>query len=392
MGRSLKLRRVRLVLKEFTVEPVFCLVLVFIGIFVFSSFIGISNIALGIDRMLYSYSLKTGIATLRVNGDRDELYSYTDEAGYPVFRVGCPVSFEVLGSDPDHVDEKTGEHRSLSGCAERMFKGGTNALVSMNNNIISGTPYVYDDNDSYCIWLSDTGAEHIGAKVGDTIKVETEKGKIDTLVKGIYLQDENLSGTPLYIRDFYLSAAFLPYFDMFEELDIIVPGLNLADRNRIVDDYFNHGFRSAVSDDYNSILIIELGVYLVALFSCIIVVSLMTSMTKLYVNKRKGFYSIIRLWGMDRRWTLFILFLFLQILYSVSFLLALPVAPFVFSSVTRAIGDFIGDHSIGVRIFDWKNIISYLVFTLCNVLAVLVNSGFVRTDDISDNIRMGVEG
>ena len=392
MGRSLKLRRIRLILKEFTVEPVFCLVLVFIGIFVFSSFIGISNIALGIDKMLYAYSLKTGIATLRVNGDRDELYSYTDEAGYSVFRVGCPVSFEVLGSDPDHVDEKTGEHRTLSGCAERMFKGGTKALVGMNNNIISGTPYGYDDNDSYCIWLSDTGAEHIGAKVGDTIKVETEKGKIDTVVKGIYLQDEDLSGTPLYIRDFYLSAAFLPYFDMFEELEIIVPGLNLADRNHLADDYFNHGFRSAVSDDYKSILIIELGVYLVALFSCIIVVSLMTSMTKLYVNKRKGFYSIIRLWGMDRRWTLFIVFFFLQVLYSVSFLLALPVTPYIFAGVTRDIGEFVGDHSIGVRIFDWKNIISYLVFTLCNVLAVLVNSGFVRTDDISDNIRMGVEG
>lgn len=392
MGRSLRLRRLRLVLKEITVEPVFCLVLVLIGIFVFSCFIGISNIALGIDKKLYDYSLKTGIATVLVQGRSEDIYSYTDEAGYPVYKVGCPVGFDSLGFYSDHVDEKTGEHRILSGHIERLFKGGTYSLARMNSNIVSGTPYEYEDNSSYCIWLSDISADHIAAKVGDIIKVDTGDGKKDAVVKGIYASDKDYSGPELYLKDFYLSAAFLPSFDKFFSLDIIISDLNLLERNRIADDYFENGFQALPSNDFISVLMIELGIYLVAIFSCIIVVSLMTSMTKLYVSKRKGYYSIIRLWGMSKPWTLLMIFLFLQILYSLSFLMALFGAPYVFADLTSDIGVFLGDSSIMIKVFDMKNVIAYLIFTLCNAFAVLVNSGFVRTDDISDNIRMGVEG
>jgi len=128
------------------------------------------------------------------------------------------------------------------------------------------------------------------------------------------------------------------------------------------------------------------------LFSCIIVISIMVSMTKLYCNKRKGFYSILRLWGLNRFSTLMIIFLFLQILYTISFILALPLAPFVYSGVISSIKDLVGSIDIDIKIADIRHLISYLIFTVCNLIAVVISSGYVRDEDISDSIKMGVEG
>lgn len=386
------MRRGKLVLKEFTAEPVFCLVLVLIGIFVFSCFTGICNIAMGIDRTLYDFSVRSGLSNLTIMGKWEDLHRYTDEAGHKVYRVICYVGMDDLGADSDYVDKKTGEHRYLSGNVERSFKGGNYELEKMNSCIIQGDPYEYSDNETYSIWLSDICADHLSASVGDTLTVDTGENSNEVTVKGIYHSDDVDDGSDLELCDFYLSAVFLPDYIRFNDLEIVIPELNQKAMSDLREDYFNNGFQAMYPETPGSTLIVKMGIYLVSLFSCIIVISIMVSMTKLYCNKRKGFYSILRLWGLNRFSTLMIIFLFLQILYTISFILALPLAPFVYSGVISSIKDLVGSIDIDIKISDIRHLISYLIFTVCNLIAVVISSGYVRDEDISDSIKMGVEG
>ena len=387
------MRRVRIVLNEFLIEPLFCAVLVLICVFIFSCFIGINNISLGINQKLYDYSLKTGVATVLARGDWNKLYEYTDNAGFGVYRVWCYVGFDALGADPVYFDKKQENHRYLSGTATWMFKGGTYELSKMNSCITTGNPYDYSDNDAYYIWLSKTSADYIDAKVGDNISVNTSSGKIDAKVKGIYTTNNEANNSDLVLSDFYLSAKFLPEFILFQDLEVIIPELNMNSQSQICQAYYENGFQTTESDTFKSVLNIKLGIYLVAIFAGIIVIGLMVSMTKLYVNKRKGFYSIVRLWGLNTPSVLLCIFLFLQILYTLSFLLALLVTPFVFNGVTTALAEMMGnDIAVNINIWDFKHLISYVIFTICNGIAVLINSKTIIKADISDNLRMGAEG
>ncbi len=387
------LRRVRIVLNEFLIEPFFSAVLVLICIFIFSCFIGINNISLGINKKLYDYSVKTGVATVIAHGDWDKLHTYTDDAGYGVYRVWCYVEFETLGFDSDYIDKNQSYHRTLSGNATRMFRGGTYELSKMNSCITTGNPYEYSDNEGYFIWLSEISAEYINAKVGEIISVNTPSGKKDAKIKGIYKTNNEANDSDLVLSDFYLSARFLPDFILFQDLEIIIPELNMNSQSQICKAYYENGFQTTQSDTFKSVLNIKLGIYLVAIFAGLILISLMYSMTKLYIIKRKGFYSIVRLWGLNSFSVLLCVFLFLQILYTVSFALAIPITPFVYDGVTNAVTNMIGnDVAVNVEVLDPKHFISYIIFTLCNGLAVLVNSKTVLEEDISDNLRMGAEG
>ena len=387
------LRKVRIVLKEYSIELFFCAVLVLICIFIFSCFIGINNISLGINKKLYDYSLKTGVATVIAHGDWYKLHTYTDDAGYGVYRVWCYVGFEALGFDPYYSGENQEENRKLSGSATRMFKGGTYELSKMNSCITTGKPYEYSDNEAYCIWLSETSSKYINAKVGDNITVITPSGETRAAVMGIYATNNEDGSSDLELSDFYLSAQFLPEFIMFQDLEIIIPELNMNSETQICKAYYENGFQTTRSDSFKSVLNIKLGIYLVAIFAGLILIGLMYSMTKLYINKRKGFYSIVRLWGLSTPSVLLCVFLFLQILYTISFALALPLTPFVFNGVTDAVANMIGnDVAVNIEILDPKHLVSYGIFTFCNCLAVLINSKTIIEEDISDNLRMGVEG
>ncbi len=391
MVRSLRLSRIRLVFSEFKIEQLFCSVLVLISLPVFMCFIGIFDIASGIDSRLYDFSVKTGVATVSVMGN--DLFDFIDESDYEAYRVNCYVDYSVLGVDSYYFDNNSGNNTYLYGSAQYLFKSGNYELSRMNENIITGDKYELSDNNSYCIWLSELSSEYIGAKCGDTVSICTEDTTIEAVVKGIYGTNNKSSDTDIKLSDFYLSAAFFPYFFVIDnQLEIIIPSLNLRSQNEMTEYFFNNGYQVIPSDSFSSLLTIKLAIYLICMFSGIIVFSLMLSMTKLYCNRRKSFYSISRLLGLSKKQVTFNIFVYLQILYSISFIIALPFTPLLFDRVAELIAKLLGDYSFTIKLADYSNIIAYLLFTIINSLAVIINSKAIRKDDIADNIKMGAEG
>ena len=392
MVEFLKLRRIKIVYNELFVEPFFCSVLILICIFTFACFIGFNNIAFGIDDKLYVYSDNNGQAIIMVSGDQESLYKFIDERKYTVYKIGCYVDFSSLGYNPDYIDKETGKHRYLSGTVERVFLGGTRTVQQMNRNIICGNSYDYSDNESYYIWLSELSANYINAKIGDTISIDTGIGRINAKVKGIYLSDSNDIDSDIPISDFYLSAAFLEYYNLFDNLEVIVPELTLNKQNEMISDFRNNGFRSTTSSTFETLLHIKMGFYLIAIFSCFITAGIMISMTKLYISRRKSFYSILRLIGINKASVMFMIFSLLQMLYSSSFALSLAFIPFIYSRLINSIELLLGTGATNSMILNSKIFICYLIVTICNAFAVLISSKDIVTNDISNSIKMGVEG
>lgn len=388
----MKLRKIRIVLNEVFIEPIFSIVLVFICLFIFACFIGVNNIAFAIDNKLCAYSEKNGVATLLVSGESGKLYKFIDEQGYTVYRVGHFVNYATLGFDPDYVDKESGDHRYLSGSVERVFLGGTSILDQMNKRIICGTAYDYSDNENYCIWLSELSATYIGVQIGDEIVVNIGNEKTNALVKGIYQSDPFDNSSNCLLSDFYLSAVFLPNDIKYDNLEVIIPELNLKKQSTMQVEFNNNGFQTKTNSSFESLLRIKLGFYLVAILSCIISVSIMVSMTKIYINKRKSFYSTMRLLGLDNLTVILMSFLFFQILYTVSFILSLPVIPIVFSRVIGSMEELLGNGAANGILLNLNVLFSYLIISICNVFSVLVCSKNLRQDDISICIKMGVEG
>lgn len=388
----MKLRRIKIVYNELLVEPLFCSVLILICIFTFACFIGFSNLAFGINDKLCTYSDTNGLAIIMVSGDHESLYHFIDEKEYSVYRIGCPVDFSSLGFNSDYIDKESGKHRYLSGTAERAFVGGTRTIQQMNRNIIYGTTYDYSDNEGYYVWLSELSANYINAQIGDTISVDTGIKRISATVKGIYLSDKIDADPEIPISDFYLSAAFLKDFYLFDYVEVIVPDLTLKKQNEMISDFINNGFHSSSSSTFETLLHIKMGFYLIAVFACFITVSIMISMTKLYLNRRKSFYSIIRLIGINKVSAMFLIFTLLQFLYSISFAISLVLIPFVYSRLSNSIESLVGSGATNNMILNSRLILCYLVITIFNAFAVIVCSKDIMTNDLSNNIKMGVEG
>lgn len=351
--------------------------------------VGIIDIAGSIDPCLYDLSIKTGIASVNVSGD--ELFDYIDQTDYVPYRVNNFVRFETLGFDSDYINAD-GDHLYLSGSAQQMFKNGTYEVLRMNEVIVSGNSFEYSDNEDYSIWLSTLSSDYINAKCGDVISVDVGDNKINAVVKGIYNKDILNSETDITLSDFYLSGAFVPYFTIDYSLDLLISELNSSTQDKMIDEFNSNGFRSERSDAFKAVLNIKMSVYLIAMFSLVIIMSLMLSMTKLYCNKRKGFFSIIRLLGFGPRHVIIFVFSFLQILYSLAFLISLFLSPMLYNRVVELIGELIGNQSLQISYGDFINCISYLIISALNFLAVLQNSKNIRTVDISSNLRFGVEG
>lgn len=288
---------------------------------------------------------------------------------------------EAIGIPEDTTKESEGFTVYFDGSAQKWLADGKSPKVDMLNDImVSGKKWEEADNNRKVIWLSTETADMLGKKCGDTVTLNIENAvkTVECTVEGIYKWDPGNSNyylpLPLYIECMG---------DNLEPFRAIITPKSIKDY-RIVINKLNSMYlqlRSQI-DFIDSLMFLIYALYMLCGFLCLLEVSIMVSISKLYFHKRNNYYAILKALGMKNTDIFKIVFLVMEFLLAASFIISMFIAPILSRHVINLVSELFADVKLSTNVWTRTSAFLFIGASVLLWSACLINKSYYRSTSI----------
>lgn len=371
-----------------------CFVLFFLISFILlSALISIFSMTKHIPDEMTGYVKQTGNGSITIDAD---ISNFEKIEALPLEIVS--YHFPYTGSEAINIPKEMkgeilledGTFALLDGSALRWLSDERSLRAEIiEEKLIEGRTVEAADNTRQAIWISDQAAKLLNVKCGDSIefRATSEVAKsVSCEVAGIYRQDATIFAyyvtTPLY----YASL------DTVKDVRITVVPQNLRNFRNVVNDLQPLCLSVYYTTDFvDSVMMLVYTLYAICAFLCLLLMSIVLSISKGYFNKRSQFFAICKAIGIKNGSLLLIVCIVMQGLLVISFFTAMLVAPLLSRYIINFMEDLFGNIDIPTNVWTPLSfllffLVSFLLWTTC-----ILSQKSYRSAHIVELIRQGNE-